>query len=86
MSGINNLLNKKKGQEPKVEIGKTFQSGIRFTPETKKLLNKIKRYYEDLYEEDPDFKKKHNLKRKPTQDFVISEALPLLANKLKIEF
>lgn len=85
MSGINNLLNKKNDQEPKKEVGKTFQSGIRFTPETKKLLNKIKRYYEDLYDEDPDFKNKHNLIRKPNQDFVISEALPLLAKKLKLD-
>ena len=69
----------------KNEKGKTYQSGVRFTASTHKLLNKIKRHYEELYEDDPKFRIKNNLTRKPNQNFVISEALDLLAKKLKIE-
>lgn len=69
----------------KKEEGKTYQSGVRFTLRTHKLLNKIKRYYEGVYEDDPNFKIKYNLSRKPNQDFVINEALDLLAKKLKMD-
>lgn len=82
---LGQLMGDKENKSTKKEEGKTYQAGIRFTPSTHKLLNKIKRHYEGLYEDDPNFKIKNDLSRKPNQDFVISEALDLLAKKLKIE-
>lgn len=85
MAGIEGLLKKDKKEE-KDKKNKTYQSGIRFTRETHRLLNTIVRHYESEYEKDQEaFKKKHNLTRKPTQNFVINMALPLLAKNIGIK-
>ncbi len=62
------------------------QSGIRLTNTTRRHLNILLRHYQTQYEKDPiEFKNEFNFDKKPTQDFMVHQAIITLAKEKGVD-